>query len=228
VSKEYLTIKNVIGPLIFVEDVEGITYDELAEITLPNGSTRLGRVLEVQGNDALVQVFEGTSNIATKGTKIRFLGKSLEVGVSPDILGRIFDGLGRPIDSGPEIIPEKRLNINGNPMNPFARDYPNEFIQTGVSTIDVMNTLVRGQKLPLFSGSGLPHARLAAQIARQAKVLKTGEKFAVVLPRWASRSRSQTTSSTTSAERELSSVPCCSSTSLTIRCSSVLRLRVSL
>lgn len=179
-SKEYLTIKNVIGPLIFVEDVEGITYDELAEITLPNGSTRLGRVLEVQGNDALVQVFEGTSNIATKGTKIRFLGKSLEVGVSPDILGRIFDGLGRPIDSGPEIIPEKRLNINGNPMNPFARDYPNEFIQTGVSTIDVMNTLVRGQKLPLFSGSGLPHARLAAQIARQAKVLKTGEKFAVV------------------------------------------------
>jgi len=180
VSKEYLTIKNLIGPLMFVEHVEGITYGELSEITLPNGQVRRGRVLEVEGSNALVQVFEGTSGITTQGTKIRFLGKGLEVGVSPDILGRVFDGLGRPIDDGPDLIPDKRLNINGNPINPCARDYPNEFIQTGVSTIDVMNTLVRGQKLPLFSGSGLPHARLAAQIARQARVLKSGERFAVV------------------------------------------------
>jgi len=180
VSKEYLTIKNLIGPLMFVEHVEGITYGELSEITLPNGQVRRGRVLEVEGSNALVQVFEGTSGITTQGTKIRFLGKGLEVGDSPDILGRVFDGLGRPIDDGPDLIPDKRLNINGNPINPCARDYPNEFIQTGVSTIDVMNTLVRGQKLPLFSGSGLPHARLAAQIARQARVLKSGERFAVV------------------------------------------------
>jgi len=179
-SKEYLTVRDIIGPLIFIDDVSGITYGELANITMPNGEVRQGRVLEVNENRAVVQVFEGTRGIASTNTKVRFLGRGQEIGVSPDILGRIFDGAGRPIDDGPEIIPEKRLNINGQPMNPFTRDYPNEFIQTGISTIDALNTLVRGQKLPLFSGSGLPHAKIAAQIARQATVLKTGEKFAVI------------------------------------------------
>jgi len=179
-SKEYLTVKDIIGPLIFIEDVEGITYGELAHITMPNGDIRLGRVLEVNQDKAIVQVFEGTRNISPQNTKVRFLGRGQEIGVSPDILGRVFDGAGRPIDDGPEIIPDKRLNINGEPMNPYARDYPNEFIQTGISTIDALNTLVRGQKLPLFSGSGLPHSRMAAQIARQATVLKTGERFAVM------------------------------------------------
>jgi len=179
-DKEYLTIKEIAGPLLLVQDVRGISYGEIAELRLPNGQTRQARVLEVQEDNALVQVFEGTDGIATSGTKIRFLGRGQEFGVSPDIMGRVFDGFGRPIDDGPEIIPDKRLNINGNPINPFARDYPNEFIQTGISTIDVMNTLVRGQKLPIFSASGLPHSRLAAQIARQARVLKTGDRFAVV------------------------------------------------
>jgi len=179
-SKEYLTVRDIVGPLLFIDDVAGITYGELAHITMPNGEVRQGRVLEVHESRAVVQVFEGTRGISTNNTKVRFLGRAQEIGVSPDILGRIFDGAGRPIDGGPEIIPEKRLNINGQPMNPFTRDYPNEFIQTGISTIDALNTLVRGQKLPLFSGSGLPHARMAAQIARQATVLKTGEKFAVM------------------------------------------------
>jgi len=179
-SKEYLTVKDIIGPLILLEDVEGITYGELAHITMPNGDIRRGRVLEVNEDKAVVQVFEGTSNISPQNAKVRFLGRGQEIGVSPDILGRVFDGSGRPIDDGPEIIPDKRLNINGEPMNPYARDYPNEFIQTGLSTIDALNTLVRGQKLPIFSASGLPHSRMAAQIARQAAVLKTGEKFAVM------------------------------------------------
>lgn len=179
-SKEYLTVKDIIGPLLLIEDVEGITYGELAHITMPNGDIRLGRVLEVNEDKAIVQVFEGTRDISPQNTKVRFLGRGQEIGVSPDILGRVFDGAGRPIDDGPEIIPDKRLNINGEPMNPYARDYPNEFIQTGISTIDALNTLVRGQKLPLFSGSGLPHSKMAAQIARQASVLKTGEKFAVM------------------------------------------------
>jgi V/A-type H+-transporting ATPase subunit B len=169
-----------VGPLIFVEGVEGITYGELTEIKQPNGEMRRGRVLEVNGDKAVVQVFEGTSNLSPKDITVKFLGKGLELGVSHDMLGRVFDGFGRPIDGGPAIIPEKWLNINGDPMNPYARDYPNEFIQTGISTIDLLNTLVRGQKLPIFSGSGLPHSRMAAQIARQAKVLKTGEKFAVI------------------------------------------------
>lgn len=137
-------------------------------------------MLEVNKDKALVQVFEGTSGLSPQDLKVKFLGKGLELAVSPDMLGRVFDGFGRPIDDGPSIIPEKWVNINGNPMNPYARDYPNEFIQTGISTIDLLNTLVRGQKLPIFSGSGLPHSRLAAQIARQASVLKTGEKFAVI------------------------------------------------
>lgn len=180
ITKEYRTVKQVVGPLIMVEGVDGITYGELTDIKQADGSLRRGRVLEVNRDKALVQVFEGTSGLSPQDLKVKFLGKGLELAVSPDMLGRVFDGFGRPIDDGPAIIPEKWLNINGNPMNPFARDYPNEFIQTGISTIDLLNTLVRGQKLPIFSGSGLPHSRLAAQIARQASVLKTGEKFAVI------------------------------------------------
>lgn len=180
ITKEYRTVKQVVGPLIMVEGVDGITYGELTDIKQEDGSLRRGRVLEVNGDKALVQVFEGTSGLSPQDLKVKFLGKGLELAVSPDMLGRVFDGFGRPIDDGPSLIPEKWLNINGNPMNPYARDYPNEFIQTGISTIDLLNTLVRGQKLPIFSGSGLPHSRLAAQIARQASVLKTGEKFAVI------------------------------------------------
>jgi len=180
ITKEYRTVKQVVGPLILVEGVEGITYGELTDIKQENGTLRRGRVLEVNGDKALVQVFEGTSGLSPEALKVKFLGKGQELAVSADMLGRVFDGFGRPIDDGPAIIPEKWLNINGSPMNPYARDYPNEFIQTGISTIDLLNTLVRGQKLPLFSASGLPHARLAAQIARQASVLKTGERFAVI------------------------------------------------
>lgn len=178
--KEYRTVTEVVGPLMLVEGVEGVKYEELVEIELQTGEIRRGRVLEVQGDKALVQLFEGSSGINLKNTKVRFLGRPLELGVSYDMIGRIFDGLGRPIDDGPKIIPEKRMDINGVPMNPVARDYPSEFIQTGVSAIDGLNTLVRGQKLPIFSGSGLPHSELAAQIARQARVLGEGEKFAVV------------------------------------------------
>ncbi len=180
VTKEYRTAKDIIGPLILVEGVEGITYGELTDIKRSDGTLRRGRVLEVNGDKAVVQVFEGTSGLAPQDITVKFLGKGQELGVSGDMLGRVFDGFGRPIDDGPEIIPEKWININGSPMNPFARDYPNEFIQTGVSTIDLLNTLVRGQKLPIFSASGLPHSRLAAQIARQARTLKTGDKFAVI------------------------------------------------
>ena len=179
-AKEYLTVRDIVGPLMLVEEVEGVTYGELAEIQLPDGTVRRGNVLDIHEDKALIQVFEGTSGIKTRKTKVKFLGRGQEVGVSPDMLGRVFDGSGRPIDDGPEIIPEKRVNINGNPMNPYARDYPNEFIQTGISTIDGLNPLVRGQKLPIFSGTGMPHNRIAAQIARQATVLKAGEKFAVV------------------------------------------------
>jgi len=180
VIKEYRTVSQIAGPLMMVEGVDGITYGELADIKLSDGSTRRGRVLEVSGTRAMVQVFEGTSGLSPQDVKVKFLGKGMELGLSIDMLGRVFDGFGRPIDDGPAIIPEKYLNVNGNPMNPYCRDYPNEFIQTGISTIDLLNTLVRGQKLPLFSGSGLPHSRIAAQIARQAKVLKTGDRFAVI------------------------------------------------
>ena len=180
IYKEYRTVTEITGPLMLVEGVEGVTYGELADIKLQDGDFRRGRVLEIDGDKAMVQIFEGTSGLSPQEVNVKFLGKGIELGVSMDMLGRVFDGFGRPADDGPAIIPEKYLNINGNPMNPFARDYPNEFIQTGISTIDLLNTLVRGQKLPLFSGSGLPHSHLAAQIARQATVLKTGEKFAVV------------------------------------------------
>lgn len=178
--KEYRTIQEVAGPLMLVKGVEGVTFQELGEIELANGEIRRCRVLEIDGSDALVQLFENSAGINIADSKVRFLGRGIELGVSPDMLGRIFDGMGRPIDGGPEIIPEKRLDINGLPINPAARDYPDEFIQTGVSAIDGLNTLVRGQKLPIFSGSGLPHANLAAQIARQAKVLGDASNFAVV------------------------------------------------
>ena len=178
--KEYKTISEVAGPLMLVRDVQGAAYNELAEIVLQNGEVRRCKVLEVEGSNALVQLFESSAGINLAQSKVRFLGHGLEMPVSEDMLGRVFDGLGRPADGGPELIAEKRLDINGLPMNPAARDYPSEFIQTGISCIDGLNTLVRGQKLPIFSGSGLPHAQLAAQIARQAKVLKNDAKFAVV------------------------------------------------
>ena len=178
--KEYRTIQEVSGPLMIVRDVEGVTYNELGEIELANGETRRCRVLEVDGSNAVVQLFESSTGINLEESKVRFTGRQMELGVSEDMLGRVFDGLGRPIDGGPEIIPDKRLDVNGAPMNPAARAFPAEFIQTGISAIDGLNTLVRGQKLPIFSASGLPHMNLAAQIARQAKVLGKDENFAVV------------------------------------------------
>ncbi len=178
--KEYKTISEVVGPLMAVEGVEGVKYDELVEIELQTGELRRGKVLEIHGDKAMVQIFEGSSGINLRDSKVRFLGRPLTIDVSEDMLGRVFDGMGNPKDNGPKIIPEKRLDINGEAINPVSRDYPDEFIQTGVSAIDHLNTLVRGQKLPVFSGSGLPHAELAAQIARQAKVLNANDKFAVV------------------------------------------------
>ncbi|QAT50633.1 V-type ATP synthase subunit B [Caproiciproducens sp. NJN-50] len=178
--KEYKTIQEVAGPLMLVRGVEDVAYNELGEIELASGEKRRCKVLEIDGGNALVQLFESSTGINLDNSKVRFLGRSMELGVSEDMLSRIFDGLGHPIDGGPEILPEKRLDINGLPMNPAARNYPQEFIQTGVSAIDGLNTLVRGQKLPIFSASGLPHANLAAQIAKQAKVIGTEEPFAVV------------------------------------------------
>jgi len=178
--KDYLTVSNIAGPLLIVEKIEKVKYAELVEIETGDGERRRGRVLDVSTERAIVQVFEGTAGLDVEKTRVRFLGRSERLGVSEDIIGRIFDGSGRPKDGGPAIIADKWLDINGAPINPCARDYPSEFIQTGISAIDGMNPLVRGQKLPIFSGSGLPHARIAAQIARQAKVLGKEEKFAVV------------------------------------------------
>lgn len=178
--KEYKTIQEVAGPLMLVSGVEGVTYGELGEIQLTNGEIRRCKVLEVDGSNVLVQLFESSAGINLAESKVRFLGHGQELGVSLDMLGRVFDGLGSPIDDGPDILPDKKMDINGLPMNPAARKYPSEFIQTGVSSIDGLNTLVRDQKLPIFSGSGLPHANLAAQIARQAKVLGSDSAFAVV------------------------------------------------
>jgi V/A-type H+-transporting ATPase subunit B len=177
---EYNTIEEIAGPLVILEHVDHATVEELVEIELPNGEQRRGKVLEVNRNRVLVQIFEGTRGVDIAKTKVRFLGKSLELAVSPDILGRIFNGLGTPIDDGPAIIPEKKLDINGDPINPYARVYPQDFIQTGISAIDGLNTLVRGQKLPIFSGFGLPHSELAAQIARQATVPGKEGAFAIV------------------------------------------------
>lgn len=178
--KEYRTIEEVAGPLMLVKNVENVNYNDLGEIELADGEVRRCKVLEINGTDALVQLFDSSAGINLSNSKVRFLGRSMELGVSVDMLSRVFDGMGRPIDGGPEILPDKRMDINGLPMNPAARNYPQEFIQTGVSAIDGLNTLVRGQKLPIFSASGLPHANLAAQIARQAKVRGTTEPFAVV------------------------------------------------
>lgn len=178
--KEYKTVSDVVGPLMTVEGVEGVKFDELVDIELQDGSRRRGQVLEIDGDKAVVQIFEGSSGINLPETKVRFLGKPLSLDVSEDMIGRTFDGMGRINDGGPELIPEKSLDINGKAINPVARNYPDEFIQTGISTIDHLNTLVRGQKLPVFSASGLPHEQLSAQIARQAKVVGSDEKFAVV------------------------------------------------
>lgn len=178
--KEYRTIQEVAGPLMLVKGVSGVNYNDLGEIELASGEVRRCKVLEINGEDALVQLFDSAAGINLSNSKVRFLGKSMELGVSTDMLSRVFDGMGKPIDGGPDILPVKRMDINGLPMNPYARNYPQEFIQTGVSAIDGLNTLVRGQKLPIFSASGLPHAQLAAQIARQARVRGTDEQFAVV------------------------------------------------
>ena len=178
--KEYRTIQEVAGPLMLVKGVENVTYNELGEIELQNGERRRCKVLEIDGGNALVQLFENAAGINLSNSRVRFLGRTMELGVSEDMLGRVFDGLGQPIDGGPVLLPEKREDVNGLPMNPAARNYPQEFIQTGISAIDGLNTLVRGQKLPIFSASGLPHANLAAQIARQARVRGTKEPFAVV------------------------------------------------
>ncbi len=178
--KEYRTIEEIAGPLMLVRGVEDVNYNDLGEIELENGEKRRCKVLEIDGQNALVQLFENSAGINPSNSKVRFLGRSMELGVSEDMLGRVFDGLGRPIDGGDEILPNKRMDIDGLPINPAARNYPQEFIQTGISAIDGLNTLVRGQKLPIFSAGGLPHANLAAQIARQARVRGTAEPFAVV------------------------------------------------
>ncbi len=178
--RDYLTVSNIVGPLLIVEKIEEVKYAELVEIETGDGQLRRGKVLDISTEKAIVQVFEGTAGLDVTKTRVRFLGRSERLGVSEDIIGRVFDGSGRPKDGGPPVIAAKWLDINGSPINPCARDYPSEFIQTGIAAIDGMNPLVRGQKLPLFSGSGLPHARIAAQIARQAKVLAREEKFAVV------------------------------------------------
>jgi V/A-type H+-transporting ATPase subunit B len=178
--KEYSTISNLSGPLMVVDKITDVRYDELAEIRLTTGERRRGRVLEITEDRALVQVYEGSTGIDADTTKIRFLGDVLKLPVSKGMLGRIFNGRGVPIDGGADIIPDDYLDVNGNPMNPYSRDYPSEFIQTGISTIDGMNPLVRGQKLPIFSGSGMPHNRMAAQIARQSTVISSHAAFAVV------------------------------------------------
>ena len=178
--KEYKTVSSVAGPLMMVENVDGAKYGHIVDIELGDGSIRHGQILQVEGQSVLVQIFEGTQGVDIDGTKIRLLGKPSELSVSPDILGRVFSGVGKPIDDGPAIIPESKMDVNGNPINPYSRNFPNEFIQTGISTIDGLNPLVRGQKLPIFSGAGLPHDEIAAQLARQATVLGEGEEFAVV------------------------------------------------
>lgn len=178
--KEYKTVTEVVGPLMLVEGVEGVSFDELVDIEMQTGERRRGRVIEIEEGRAMVQLFEGSTGINLESTSVRFLGRPLELGVSEDMVGRAFNGLGEPIDDGPAIIPEEKRNVNGTAINPVSRDYPSEFIQTGISTIDGLNTLVRGQKLPIFSGNGLPHNQVAAQIARQARVLNDDEGFAVV------------------------------------------------
>ncbi len=178
--KEYKTVTQIAGPLVFVESISGVSYNEIVDIMLPDGEKRKGQVLDISETVAVVQVFGPTAGINTTQTTVRFLGETMKLGLSMDMLGRTFDGLGQPRDKGPKIIPDERVDVSGLPINPYSRESPSEFIQTGISTIDAMNTLVRGQKLPIFSGAGLPHNQLAVQIARQAKVRSSGEKFAVV------------------------------------------------
>ena len=179
-AREYRTVSDVFGPLLVVREVAGVGYEEMVEVELPSGEKRAGKVLETSEGTALVQLFGHSTGVSISGSRVRFLGRGLEIPLSADIMGRVFDGLGRVLDGGPGIVPEEVRDINGQPINPCARDYPSEFIQTGVSAIDGLNTLVRGQKLPIFSGSGLPHSRLAAQIARQARVPGQDQGFAVV------------------------------------------------
>ena len=217
--KEYRTIQEVAGPLMLVKSVENVKYDELGEIELANGETRRCKVLEINGNDALVQLFEVSTGINLSNSKVRFLGRSMELGVSEDMLGRVFDGLGRTIDDGPEILPEERRDINGLPMNPAAREYPSEFIQTGVSAIDGLNTLVRGQKLPIFSASGLPHANRRRSSGRTIRSLLSSL-------RWASHSRKRTSLFSPSARRVRSIEQSSSSILPMTRLSSVFRRRV--
>ncbi|MBR5615334.1 MAG: V-type ATP synthase subunit B, partial [Clostridia bacterium] len=178
--REYRTIEEVAGPLMLVKQVDGVKYDELGEIETPSGEIRRCRVLEVNGRNVLVQLFDSAAGLNIANSRVRFSGHGVELPVGEGMLGRVFSGMGTPIDGGAPVLAEKAMDINGTPINPAAREYPSEFIQTGVSAIDGLNTLVRGQKLPIFSGSGLPHANLAAQIARQAKVRGSDEKFAVV------------------------------------------------
>ncbi|MBN1572018.1 MAG: V-type ATP synthase subunit B [Deltaproteobacteria bacterium] len=180
VVKEYVGLQKIKGPLIFIEGIKDVGFEEMVEITSPDGNRLHGRVLEISSNLAVVEVFEGTSGLSITGSRVRFLGEPLRLPVSSDMLGRVFNGLGSPIDGGAEPITTIHRDINGAPINPIIREYPRDFIQTGISTIDQMNTLVRGQKLPIFSGSGLPHNQLAAQIVRQAKILGEEEEFAVV------------------------------------------------
>lgn len=177
---EYRGVSSIDGPLVFIENISDVAFDELVEITSPDGGTRLGQVLDVTATTAVVQVFGGTENLSQRDTKTRFLGESLRIPVSRDMLGRVFDGLARPKDGLPAPLTAERRDVNGMPVNPYAREYPRDFIQTGISSIDLMNTLVRGQKLPIFSGNGLPHNRMAAQIARQAKLLNENVDFAIV------------------------------------------------
>ncbi len=177
--EEYSTIREISGPLMIVEKVKNVGYGEVVEVIVSDNETRLGQVLETSTDMAVIQVFEGTTGLDTHNTRVRFTGEPIKLPVSEDMLGRVFTGIGKPIN-GPEIIPEDELDVNGSPINPYAREYPRDFIQTGISTIDGMNTLVRGQKLPIFSGSGLPHNDLAAQVARQAKVLGKEEEFSVI------------------------------------------------
>lgn len=177
---EYTKASEIKGPLLLVEGVSKAGFDELVEVTTPDGEKRLGRVLEIGGGRAVIQVFEGTTGLSVTGTKSRFLGKTMDLAVSSELLGRVFDGLGRPLDGLPDPVGKEFADVNGQPINPERRDFPTDFIQTGISVIDGMNTLVRGQKLPIFSGAGLPHNLLAAQIARQATVLGKSEEFAVV------------------------------------------------
>ena len=208
--KEYRTIQEVAGPLMLVRGVEGVTYDELGEIELVNGETRRCKVLEVNGSDVLVQLFESSTGINLSNSKVRFLGRSMELGVSEDMLGRVFDGLGRPIDDGPDILPEARMDINGLPMNPAARSYPEEFIQTGVSAIDGLNTLVRGQKLPIFSDRDFPMHSSRHRSQDRRKCLEKTRTSPLYLPRWESLSRSPTSLSRVSGRQAPLTGRCCS------------------